>query len=212
MLNKYVKRGLIIGMVLLICLVLVYLLAIKTYSGFQEEAHQAYQKDLTIFDTTPTVRLPYFESTLKSLQQFGGGDVIFEGGEGFVRFRVSNDGSLVIMVPVFASVPTILSNTRVKPFLADKFKYYTIRLTSWERERLEQMAPFQESTLKKIAYSKDISHIFLEAELESDISTAAELTEAILTKIFHIRTGQLTIYAGNYHKFRWSTSLSGRGR
>ena len=210
MLHKYVKRGLIIGIVALVCLVLVYLLGIKTYSGFQEEASQAYQKDLTIFDTTPTVRLSYFESTLKTLQQFGGGDVIFEGGEGFVRFRVSEDGSLVIMAPVFASVPTILSNTRVKPFLADKFKYYTIRLTSWERERLEQMAPFQDAALKKVAYPKDISHIFLEAELGSDISAAAELTEAILTKIFQIRTGHLTIYAGDYHKFRWSTSRSGR--
>ena len=210
MLNKHVKHGLIIGTVALVCLVLVYLLGIKTYNGFQEEASQAYQKDLTIFDTTPTVRLPYFESTLKTLQQFGGGNVIFEGGEGFVRFRVSKNGSFVIMVPVFASVPTILSNTRVKPFLADKFKYYTIRLTSWERERLEQMAPFQDVALKKVAYPKDISHIFLEAELESDISAAAELTEVILTKIFHIRTGHLTIYAGDYHKFRWSTSLSGR--
>lgn len=210
MLHKYAKRGLIIGIVLLVCLVLVYLLGIKTYTGFQEEAHQAYQKDLTIFDTTPTVRLPYFESTLKTLQQFGGGDVIFEGGEGFVRFRVSENGSLVIMVPVFASVPTILSNTRVKPFLADKFKYYTIRLTSWEREQLEQMAPLQGAALKKVTYPKDISHIFLEAELGSDISVAAELTEAILTEIFQIRTGNLTIYAGDYHKFRWSTSLSGR--
>ena len=116
--NKYVKHGLIIGMVLLVCLVLVYLLGIKTYSGFQEEASQAYQKDLTIFDTTPTVRLPYFESTLKTLQQFGGGDVIFEGGEGFVRFRVSQNGNLVIMVPVFASVPTILSNTTIA-FMVD---------------------------------------------------------------------------------------------
>ena len=107
------------------------------------------------------------------------------------------------MVPVFASVPTILSNTRVKPFLADKFKYYTIRLTSWERERLEQMAPLQDAALKKVAYPKDISHVFLETELGSDISAAAELTEAILTKIFQIRTGHLTIYAGDYHKFRW---------
>jgi hypothetical protein len=212
MLNKYVKRGLIIGMAVLVFLVLAYFLGIKTYSGFQEEASQAYQKDLTVFHTTATVRLSHFESTLKTLQQFGGGDVIFEGGEGFVRFRVSKDGNFVIMVPVFASVPTILSNTRVKPFLADKFKYYTIRLTSWERERLEQMAPFQDATLKKVAYPKDISHIFLEAKLGSDISAAAELTETILTKTFHIRTGQLTIYAGDYHKFRWSTSLSGRGR
>ena len=210
MLTRYMKRGLIIGMVVLVCLVLVYLLFVKTYGGFQEGASQAYQNDLTILDTTPTVRLPYFESTLRTLQQFGGGDVIFEGGEGFVRFRVSEDDGLVIMVPVFASVPTILSNTRVKPFLADKFKYYTIRLTTWEREQLEQMVPFQNATLKKVAYQKDISHIFLESELGSDISAAAALTEAILAKIFHIRTDHLTIYAGDYHKFRWSTSLSGR--
>jgi hypothetical protein len=194
-------------MLALVFLVLAYFLGIKTYSGFQEEASQAYQKDLTVFHTTATVRLSHFESTLKTLQQFGGGDVIFEGGEGFVRFRVSKDGNFVIMVPVFASVPTILSNTRVKPFLADKFKYYTIRLTSWERERLEQMAPFQDATLKKVAYPKDISHIFLEAKLGSDISAAAELTEAVLTKVFQVKKGMITTFAGDYREFRSSAPI-----
>ena len=181
MLNKYVKRGLIIGMVLLVCLVLVYLLGVKTYGGFKKGTTQLYQPYRSSVRTTAASRLSSFESTLTILQQFGGGEVIFEGGTGFVRFRVSKNGNLVIMVPVFASVPTILSNTRVKPFLADKFKYYTIRLTSWERERLEQMAPLQDTALKKVAYPKDISHIFIEAELGSDISAAAELTEATQT-------------------------------
>ena len=207
MLNKYIKRGLIIGMVVLAFLVLAYLLGIKTYSGPKKETSQVYQRDFSILRTSETVRLSHFESTLKKLQQFGGGEVIFQGGKGFVRFRVRKDGSLVVMVPTSVLIPHILSTTWIKWFLSDKYKYHTIRLTPNERKRLEQMAPLQDATERKVAYRRATPHIFIEAELGSDISGAAELAESILTEVFHVGAEQVTIYAGDYHEFRSSAPI-----
>ncbi len=203
---KYVKRGLIIGMVLLVCLVLVYLLGIKTYGGSKEGITQLYQPYTSDSRTTPTSRVDSFTGTLTTLQQFGGGEVIFEGRTGFVRFRVRKDGSLVAMVPVFAKILHITSNTPLARMFFHK-QYYTIRLTSRNREQLGQMAAFQNAEERKIPYPKTDPHIFLEAELGADISAAAELTETVLTKVFQVKKGMITIFGGDYREFRSSAPL-----
>ena len=204
--HKYVKRGLIIGMVLLVCLVLVYLLGIKTYGGSKEGITQLYQPYTSDSRTTPTSRVDSFTGTLTTLQQFGGGEVIFEGGTGFVRFRVRKDGSLVAMVPVFAKILHITSNTPLARMSLHK-QYYTIRLTSSDKEQLGQMAAFQNAEERKIPYPKTDPHIFLEADVGSDISAAAELTEAVLTKVFQVKKGMITIFGGDYREFRSSAPL-----
>ena len=140
------------------------------------------------------------------MQQFGGGEVIFEGGKGFVLFRVRKDGSLVAKVPVFASVPHISSTTLFRLILLSK-RYYTIRLTSWEREQLDQIVPFQNAPEREIPYPKTDPHIFLEAELGTDTSVAAELTETVLTKVFGVKEGMITTFAGGYRGFRSSAPL-----
>ncbi len=206
MLSRNFKRGLVVGMLALVFIVLVYLLSIKTYDAPRKEKTQVYEKDSTILRTTKTDRLSSFESTLKKLQQFGGGEVIFEGGKGFVLFRVRKDGSLVAKVPVFASIPHISSTTLFRLILLSK-RYYTIRLTSWEKEQLTQMAAFQDALEREAPYPKTDPHIFLEAELGTNISAAAALTEAVLTKVFHLKTGMITIYAGDYREFRSSAPL-----
>ena len=206
MLSRNFKRGLVVGMLALVFLVLVYLLGIKTYDAPRKEKTQVYETDSTILRTTKTKRLSSFESTLKKLQQFGGGEVIFEGGKGFVLFRVRKDGSLVAKVPVFASIPHISSTTLFRLILLSK-RYYTIRLTSWEREQLAQMAPFQDALEREIPYPKTDPHIFLEAELGTDTSVAAELTETVLTKVFGVKEGMITTFAGGYHGFRSSGPL-----
>ena len=206
MLSRNFKHGLVVGMLALVFLVLVYLLGIKTYDAPRKEKTQVYETDSTILRTTKTKRLSSFESTLKKLQQFGGGEVIFEGGKGFVLFRVRKDGSLVAKVPVFVSIPHISSTTLFRLILLSK-RYYTIRLTSWEKEQLAQMAPFQDALKREAPYPKTDPHIFLEAELGTDISAAAALTEAVLTKVFHLKTGMITIYAGDYREFRSSAPL-----
>jgi hypothetical protein len=203
---KYIKRGLIVCMLALVFLVLAYLLGVKTYDAPKKEKTQVYETDSTILRTTKTDRLARFKSTLEKVQQFGGGEVIFEGGKGFVLFRVRKDGSLVAKVPVFASIPHISSTTLFRLILLSK-RYYTIRLASWEREQLEQMAPFQDAPEREVPYPKTDPHIFLEADLGTDISAAAELTEAVLTKVFHVKRGMLTIYAGDYREFRSSAPL-----
>ena len=206
MLSRNFKRGLVVGMLALVFLVLVYLLGIKTYDAPRKEKTQVYEKDSTILRTTKTKRLSSFESTLKKLQQFGGGEVIFEGGKGFVLFRVRKDGSLVAKVPVFASIPHISSTTLFRLILLSK-RYYTIRLTSWEKEQLTQVAPFQDAIEREVPYPKTDPHVFLETELGTNISAAAALTEAVLTKVFHLKTGMITIYAGDYREFRSSAPL-----
>lgn len=206
MLSRNFKRGLVVGMLALVFLVLVYLLGIKTYDAPRKEKTQVYETDSTILRTTKTKRLSSFESTLKKLQQFGGGEVIFEGGKGFVLFRVRKDGSLVAKVPVFASIPHISSTTLFRLILLSK-RYYTIRLTSWEREQLEQIAPFQNAPEREIPYPKTDPHIFLEAELGTDTSAAAELVEIVLTKVFGVKEGMITTFAGGYRGFRSSGPL-----
>ena len=209
MLHKYVKRGLIIGMVLLVCLVLAYLLGVKTYGGSKKGTTQLYQPYKSSSRTTPTSRLSSFKGTLTTLQQFGGGEVIFEGGKGFVRFRVHKDGTLVAMVPVLATILHITSKTPLARQSLQK-KYYTIRLSSSERERLRQMAALQNAAEREIPYPRTDPHIFLEVELGTDTSAAAELAEAVLTKVFGVKEGMITTFGGDYREFRSSASFSGR--
>ena len=111
---KYIKRGLIVGMLALVFLVLAYLLGVKTYDAPKKEKTQVYERDSSIFRSTATSRLSSFESTLKSLQDFGGGEVIFQGGKGFVRFRVRKDGSLVAKVPALCIGSTHLIHHSVQ--------------------------------------------------------------------------------------------------
>jgi hypothetical protein len=193
-------------MLALVFLVLAYLLGVKTYDAPKKEKTQVYETDSTILRTTKTDRLSRFKSTLEKVQQFGGGEVIFEGGKGFVLFRVRKDGSLVAKVPVFASIPHISSTTLFRLILLSK-RYYTIRLASWEREQLEQMAPFQDAPEREVPYPKTDPHIFLEADLGTDISAAAELTEAVLTKVFQVKKGMITTFAGDYREFRSSAPI-----
>ena len=209
MLHKYVKRGLIIGMVLFVFLVLAYLLGVKTYSGSKKGTTQLYQPYSSSSRTTPTSRLSSFRGTLTTLQQFGGGEVIFEGGKGFVRFRVHKDGTLVAMVPVLATILHITSKTPLARQSLQK-KYYTIRLSSSERERLRQMAALQNAAEREIPYPRTDPHIFLEVELGTDTSAAAELAEAVLTKVFGVKEGMITTFGGDYREFRSSASFSGR--
>ena len=204
---KYIKRGLIVCMLALVFLVLAYLLGVKTYDAPKKEKTQVYETDWTILRSTKTQRLSRFKSTLEKLQQFGGGEVIFEGGKGFVLFRVRADGSLVAKVPVFASVTHISSRTLFRLILLSK-RYYTIRLTSWDKERLDQIASLHDAPEREVPYPKTDPHIFREANLGTDISAAAELTEAVLTKVFHLKKGSLNIYAGDYREFRSSAPLS----
>ena len=121
-------------------------LASASIARFLNMSHEGithlYQPYTSNSRTTPTSRLDSFTGTLTTLQQFGGGEVIFEGGKGFVRFRVRKDGSLVAMVPVFAKILHISSNTPLARMSLHK-QYYTIRLTSSDKEHLGQMAAFQ---------------------------------------------------------------------
>ena len=205
---KYIKRALIVCMLALVFLVLAYLLAVKTYDAPKKEKAQVYEKDSSILRSTANSRLASFESTLDKLQQFGGGEVIFEGGKGFVLFRVRKDGSLVAKVPVFASVPHISSTTLFRLIRLSK-RYYTIRLTSWEREQLAQIPPLRDAAEREVPYPKTDPHIFLEAELGSDTSAAAELAEAVLTKVFGVKKGMITTFAGGYRGFRSSAPIGG---
>ena len=206
---KYIKRGLIVCMLALVVLVLAYLLGVKTYDTSKKEKPQVYETDYSVFrPTTTTSRLSDFESTLKDLQLFGGGEASFEGGKGFVLFRVHKDGNLVAMVPVFASVQHIASITLFARLLLHKTYYYTIRLTSSEREELAQMTPFQDASEREVPYPKTDPHIFLTAALGTDTSAAAALTEAVLTKVFYVKHDMINIYAGDYREFRSSAPLS----
>ena len=208
MLSRNFKRGLVVGMLALVFLVLAYLLSVKTYGGWfnKKGPFQFYQSTSSVHPTTATSRVSSFESSLRQLRQFGGGEVIFEGGKGFVLFRVRKDGSLVAKVPVFASIPHISSTTLFRLIPLSK-RYYTIRLTSWEREQLDQIAPFQNAPEREIPYPKTDPHIFLEAELGTDTSVAAELTETVLTKVFGVKEGMITTFAGGYRGFRSSAPL-----
>ncbi len=204
---KYIKRALIVCMLALVFLVLAYLLAVKTYDAPKKEKTQGYETDSTMLRSTKTQRLSRFQSTLEKVQQFGGGEVIFEGGKGFVLFRVRKDGNLVAMVPAFASVPHISSTTLFRLILLSK-RYYTIRLTSWDKEQLEQIAPFHNVSEREVPYPKTDPHIFREAELGTDTSVAAALTEAVLTKVFQVEKGMITTFGGDYRDFRSSAPLS----
>lgn len=208
MLSRNFKRGLVVCMLALVFLVLAYLLGVKTYGGWfnKKGPFQFYQSTSSVHPTTATSRVSSFESSLRQLRQFGGGEVIFEGGKGFVLFRVRTDGSLVAKVPVFASVPHISSTTLFRLIPLSE-RYYTIRLTSWEREQLEQIASFQNAPEREIPYPKTDPHIFLEAELGTDTSAAAELVETVLTKVFGVKEGMITTFAGGYRGFRSSAPL-----
>ena len=203
---KYIKRALIVCMLALVFLVLAYLLAVKTYDAPKKEKTQGYETDWTMLRSTKTQRLSRFQSTLEKVQESGGGEVIFEGGKGFVLFQVRKDGTLVAKVPVFASVPHISSTTLFRLILLSK-RYYTIRLTSWDRAELAQIAPFQDASEREVPYPKTDPHVFLEAALGTDTSAAAALTEGVLTKVFHLKEVMINIYAGDYRDFRSSAPL-----
>ena len=203
---KYIKRALIVCMLALVFLVLAYLLGVKTYDAPKKEKTQGYETDWTMLRSTKTQRLSRFKSTLEKVQESGGGELIFEGGKGFVLFRVHRDGNLVAMVPLFASVPHISSTTLFRLIILSK-RYYTIRLTSWDKEELAQMAPFQDASEREVPYPKTDPHVFLTAALGTDTSAAAALAEAVLTKVFHLKEGMINIYAGDYRDFRSSAPL-----
>lgn len=194
--NRRVKTyGLVIAIAVVVCLVLVHYL--ETLEDETTQSKSDYMH------TTPTVRLSVFESVLSVLQQRGQGEVIFSGGKGFVRFQVREDERMVVLVPVSASIPCVLPVSWARFFFADKYKFHNIRLARHERQRIEDMEPFQDAVERKVAYSGTAPHIFIEAELGSDVVQAAEMTEAILTDVFQMGSGKLGTYVGNYHKFRW---------
>lgn len=189
--------GLTVGIAAIVCLVLVYFLRMSI-----DESSEAYQAYFGL-NTTPTFRLSHFESVLSNLQQSGEGETIFSGGNGFVRFRMRKDGNILLLVPVSASIRCILPATFARFFIADKYKFHNIRLPRHERQRLEKMEPLQNATVREVTYPGTAPHIFIEAELGSDVSRASVLAESILTEVFQIESGMLDIYGGEYRKFRW---------
>ena len=196
--NRSIKTyGLTVGIVAIVCLVLIYLLVMR-----EEETAQGNQAYFGLY-TTPTERLSLFESALSTRQQSGEGEAIFSGGDGFVRYRVREDGNFAVLVPVSASIPRVLPPTWVRFFMADKYKFHNIRLPRHERQLLEEMEPLQNAVERKVSYSGTAPHIFIEAELASDVSRASMLAESILTEVFQIGSGELRIYTGEYRKFRW---------
>ena len=152
--------GLAVGIAAIVCLVLIYLVGMR-----EEETAQAYQTDGDYFTSTPTVRLAAFESYLLTLQQFGGGDAIFQGGKGFVRFRIREDGNIVVLVPVSASIPCVVPRTWAKFFIADNHKFHHIRLTHEEKQRIQEMKPLQYATEREVAYPGTAPHFDIEIEL-----------------------------------------------
>ena len=194
--NRRVKTyGLVIGIAVVVCLVLVYYL--ETLEEDTPQSNSGY------LHTTPTVRLSVFESVLSTLQQFGKGEAIFSGGNGFVRFRIDGDGSIVMLVPVSASIRCILPDKSAKFFVPDNYKFHNIRLPRQERQRLEEIELLQNAVERKVSYSGTAPHIFIEVELGSDVVQAAEMTETILTEVFQIGSGKLGTYVGDYNKYRW---------
>ena len=198
MYSRVKNYGLTIGIAVIVFLVTVYFLELR-----EEETAQAYQTHRDYPTSTPTVRVSVFESNLSTLQKSGGGEAIFHGGKGYVRFRVGEDDSIAVLVPVSASVPRVLPVTLARFFVADNHKFHHIRLTHDERQRLEEMEPLQDAVERKVSYSGTAPHIFIEAELGSDVVRASEMTETILTEVFQIGSGKLGTYAGDYRKFRW---------
>ncbi len=189
--------GLAVGVAAIVCLVLIYLLVMR-----EEETVQGNQAYFGLY-TTPTERLSLFESALSTLQQSGEGEAIFSGGDGFVRFRVREDGNFAVLVPVSASIPRVLPPTWVRFFMADKYKFRNIRLPRHERQRLEKMEPLHNATVREVTYPGTAPHIFLESALGSGVARASVLAESILTEVFQIESGMLDIYGGEYRKFRW---------
>ena len=167
--------GLAVGIAAIVCLVLIYFLGMR-----EEETAQAYLTDGGYFTSTPTVRVSVLESNLSILQQFGGGEVIFSGGKGFVHFQVREDGSIVVLVPGSASLPCRLPVTWAKFFIADNHKFHHIRLTHEEKQRIQEMKPLQYATEREVAYPGTAPHIFIEAELGLDVSRALVMAETIL--------------------------------
>ena len=152
--------GLAVGIAAIVCLVTVNFLGMR-----EEEIAQAYQTDGGYFTSTPTVRVSVFESDLSTLQQFGGGEVIFSGGKGFVRFRIREDGNIVVLVPVSASIPRVLPVTLARFFVAENHKFHHIRLTHEERQRIQEMKPLQYATEREVAYPGTAPHFDIETEL-----------------------------------------------
>ena len=159
--------GFVLGIAAIVCLVTVNFLGMR-----EEETAQAYQTDGGYFTSTPTVRFSTFESNLPTLQQSGGCEAIFQGGKGLFRFRVGEDNSIAVLVPVSASIPCVVPRTWAKFIIADKYKFHNIRIASHERQRIEEMEPLQNATEWEVAYPGAAPHIFIEAELGLDVSRA----------------------------------------
>ena len=152
--------GFVLGIAAIVCLVTVNFLGMR-----EEEIAQAHQTDGDYLTSTPTVRLAAFESYLLTLQQFGGGDAIFQGGKGFVRFRIREDGNIVVLVPVSASIPRVLPVTLARFFVAENHKFHHIRLTHEKRQRIQGMKPLQYATEREVAYPGTAPHFDIETEL-----------------------------------------------
>ena len=189
--------GLAVGVAAIVCLALIYVLGMR-----EEDTSQVYQTDRNYSISTPFSHST-FEFHLSTLQQFGGGEVIFSGGKGFVRFQVREDGKILVLVPVSASIPCIQPETLARFFISDKYKFHNIRLARHERQRLEDMEPLQNAVERKISYSGTAPHVFLEAALGLEVTRASVLAESILTEVFQIGAGRLEIHAGEYREFRW---------
>ena len=128
----------------------------------EEEIAQAYKTDGDYLTSTPTVRLAAFESYLLTLQQFGGGDVIFQGGKGFVRFRIREDGNIVVLVPVSASIPRVpcpLHSARF--FVADKSQIppYSSNASDEEATDSGDETASIHATEREVAYPGTAPHI-----------------------------------------------------
>ena len=117
--------------------------------------------------------------------------MIFSGGKGFVGFRVREDANIVVLIPVSASIPCPLPVTWARFFIPDKYKFHNIRIASHERQRIQEMEPFQGATERQVAYPGTAPQKFIQAELGLDVSRASALAESILTEVFQIGPGGL---------------------
>ena len=63
----------------------------------------------------------------------------FSGGKGFVRFRIREDGNIVVLVPVSASIPRVPYPLHSRDSLSQtNHKFHHIRLTHEEKQRIQE--------------------------------------------------------------------------
>ncbi len=61
----------------------------------------------------------------------------------------------------------------------------------------------KDATEKQIPSRKQTPDVFIEKTLGTDAKSASELAERILTTIFEVDSGEVTIYSGDFQRFRW---------